>query len=284
MARPRRDGVDYFSFDTDFFSDEKIIMLMARYGADGLAVYIYLLTRVYRDKGYYLEWRGEDSDYLTARALNMSVDKVGQIKAYLLKQSLFDDKLFKSAEVLSSKGIQRRYQQAVKVRAVKNPVVVRGDLWLLDEDETESFIKVRHDVGFSENNPSFSGNNSSNSENYPTKQSKVKQSKVKHSKAEKTAGGGEPACSAAQREFEKIKRPTQTEAERISELCDQHGEQAVVSAIRKAIDRGGKSLAYVERILEDVVRQPQQSGRHQPTYDADDIESMMYDEWFGSEE
>lgn len=282
MARPKKDGVDYFPFDTDFFSDDKIRMLKARYGADGITMYIYLLTRIYSDKGYYLEWYGEDSDCLVAETLNMSSDKVGQIKAYLLKRSLFDDTLFRSAEVLSSKGIQRRYQQAIKGRAAKNPVTVRGDLWLLKEEETESFIKVRHDNGFSKNNPDNSKNNPDNSENYTTKQSKVKQSKVKHSIADAPEVQNAAACGAAHREFERIKRMTPHEAQLISDLCDEHGEKAVVSAIRKAIERGGRSLAYVQRILEDVKPVPP-AGRHEPSYDADEIEAVMYDEWFGDE-
>ena len=184
MARPRKDGVDYFPFDVDFFDDQKIRLLSARYGTDGMMLYIYLLTEIYRDKGYYMNWRKGDSEYLISRTLGFgSTDKVGQIMAYLLGRSmLFDSKLFRSAEVLSSKGIQRRFQQAVKGRAVKNPVEVRWDLWLLDSEETESFIKVRRREDFSENNPDFSMNNPHNSENYTTNQSKVNQSKVNQSK------------------------------------------------------------------------------------------------------
>lgn len=280
MARPKKDGVNYFPFDTDFFSDDKIRMLKARYGADGITMYIYLLTRIYSDKGYYLEWYGEDSDCLVAETLNMSSDKVGQIKAYLLKRSLFDDTLFKSAEVLSSKGIQRRYQQAIKGRAAKNPVNVRGDLWLLEEDETESFIKVRHQNGFSENNPNYSKNNSDNSENNATKQSKANKSKVNKSKAAAPAPVRE-ACCAAVTEFEKIKSPTESEQVRIIELVESFGEDTVISAIRDAHRKGGRSLAYVERILEDAAQH--QAERYQPTYDKDDIEALMQAEWFDEE-
>ena len=53
MARPKKDGLLYFSFDTDFFyADNRIKALRARYGSDGLIFYIYLLTEIYRN-GYY---------------------------------------------------------------------------------------------------------------------------------------------------------------------------------------------------------------------------------------
>ena len=36
LARPRKDGLDYFPLDVDLFEDDKIKILKARYGADGI--------------------------------------------------------------------------------------------------------------------------------------------------------------------------------------------------------------------------------------------------------
>lgn len=44
MARPMKNGLTYFPFDVDFFTDKKIKRLRAKYGADGIAVYMYLLS------------------------------------------------------------------------------------------------------------------------------------------------------------------------------------------------------------------------------------------------
>lgn len=38
MARDRKEGLDYFSFDCDFFSDRKIKRLRAKFGTDGVMV------------------------------------------------------------------------------------------------------------------------------------------------------------------------------------------------------------------------------------------------------
>jgi len=55
MARPRKEGMDYFSFDVDFFTgSKKIKILKARYGADGIVIYLYLLCEIYKN-GYYLK-------------------------------------------------------------------------------------------------------------------------------------------------------------------------------------------------------------------------------------
>lgn len=180
MARPQKKGLEYFPLDVDIFSDKKIRILMARYGSDGYILYNYLLCEIFKE-GYFIR-TDDDFDYLVSSALNMSYEKIGQIRNFLLERSLFDDKLFRSDKVLTSKGIQRRYQQAVKARAVKTAVNVDARFWLLEKEETETFIKVRHNADFSEKNGNCSEKNNNNSENYDTKKSKVKKSKVKESK------------------------------------------------------------------------------------------------------
>ena len=169
MARPRKEGLDYFPIDVDIFEDLEVEY--AKFGADGFTIYMYLLTRVYK-RGYYLE---VDEDFLLVMAarLRMSEQKVMQVLNYLLKRSLFDNTLFQSVKVLTSAGIQERFQLAVKSRALKNPVQVREDLWLLKKEETEPFIKVNPFLNKSKNNSSFSENNSNKSENNATKESKV---------------------------------------------------------------------------------------------------------------
>ena len=55
MARPIREGFDYFSLDTTVFTDDsRIRALMYRFGADGFTIYCYLLCRIYREHGYYV--------------------------------------------------------------------------------------------------------------------------------------------------------------------------------------------------------------------------------------
>ena len=170
LARPRKDGLDYFPLDADFFEDEKIRILKARYGADGIILYIYLLCRIYKH-GYYMKVN-EDFEYLISDDLKMSPDKVKQVLTFLLSRSLFDNTLFQSDAVLTSAGIQRRFQLAVKERAKKNPIQA-GRYWLLKEAETEPFIKCTQFEGFSQKNNNSSGKNKDNSREQSIKESKV---------------------------------------------------------------------------------------------------------------
>lgn len=171
MARPKKKGLDYFPLDADFFSDKKIKILKARYGADGIAIYIYLLCEIYKN-GFYIKV-DDDFQYIMSDDLGMSVDKVKQVLTFLLERSLFDNKLFQSDAVLTSAGIQKRFQLAVKERAKKNPIQIPG-FWLLKKEETEPFIKFSLFEGMSENNGSSSGKNSNNSPEESLKESKVK--------------------------------------------------------------------------------------------------------------
>lgn len=168
-------GLEYFSFDTAFFSDPKVKIVKARYGSDGVLLYLYLLCSIYHE-GYYLQI-DDDFIYVVSADLNMDSEKIGQVLNYLLSRSLFDNTLFQSVKVLTSHGIQIRFQKAVKSRAVKNPVTVDKRFWLLSEEETETFIKVRPCEDNSGKNEDNSRNNEDNSRNYSTKESKVKKRK-----------------------------------------------------------------------------------------------------------
>lgn len=170
MARQQKDGLDYFPLDVDFFEDEKIKILRARYGADGISLYIYLLCRIYK-KGYYIKV-DNDFEYILSADLNMGADKVRQVLTFLLSRSLFDSTLFQSDAVLTSTGIQRRFQLAVKERAKKNPVKV-GRFWLLEKEETKPFIKCTLFEGFSGKNDDSSGKKDVNSPEESLKKSKV---------------------------------------------------------------------------------------------------------------
>ena len=175
MARPQKTGLNYFPLDVDFFSDNKIRILKARYGMDGIMVYIYLLCEIYKN-GYYMQWN-DDFKYILADELNLTDGFIEQVLTFLLERSLLNSTLFKSDTILTSPGIQKRYQLAVKERAKKRQIEIER-FWLLKPEETESFIKVNSFLNDSRNNDSFSRNNSNKSPEKSLKESKVNKSKA----------------------------------------------------------------------------------------------------------
>lgn len=46
MARPQKEGLDYFPLDTDIAEDEKILYLEAETGLEGFAIYVKLLSTI----------------------------------------------------------------------------------------------------------------------------------------------------------------------------------------------------------------------------------------------
>lgn len=204
MARPKQDGLLYFSFDTDFFyADKRIKRLHSRYGNDGIIFYIYLLTEIYR-KGYYIRWDAESMDD-AMDDLHLTEGFIEQVMTFLVSRSLLVKRTLTNpdtiitiqkegdnrpqceladggngqerAEVISSPGIQKRYQEAVKGR--KRQFEVNAEIWLLDEEETASCIKVANNKSFSEKNPYKSEKNKSKSKKNTAKESKVNKSKGK---------------------------------------------------------------------------------------------------------
>lgn len=187
MARPTKQGLDYFPFDVGFFGDNKVRILITRYQSEGLAVYLYILCDIYKE-GYYKSVEDmDDYIYIIADAVKTSPDKVQQIIAFLRKRAMV--RIFEKDEltvcdldaVITSHGIQKRYAEAIKSRKKSISDINRGYWLLTEEEEAEinAFYKSTKNEGFSENNPSFSEKNPDKSEKNSIKESKVKEIKEK---------------------------------------------------------------------------------------------------------
>lgn len=128
MARPIKQGLDYFPFDVDFFSDEKIVAIGGEFGTKGEITTIKLLCAVYRN-GYFIEWSEMLKFKLLKELTGVSAELLDQIVNRLVKWEFFDRNLFDSASILTSKGIQRRFQAISTKMHRKNAI---GEYSLLD--------------------------------------------------------------------------------------------------------------------------------------------------------
>lgn len=176
MSRTQEQGISYFPLDVGFLEDTKLKVLKAKYGSDGVMIFIYIMCRIYRE-GYYTR-ADEDFYYIVSMDLNMSIDKVEQVMTFLLGRSMLDEQLFKSDAILTSAGIQERWQKAIAVRASKTPIEVVGKYWRLSAEKTRPFIKVT----FQEISENSSEKKDVSSEKKDDNSKKYSQSKVKESK------------------------------------------------------------------------------------------------------
>ncbi len=284
MSRPIKYGLDYFPFDVDFFANKKIKRLRAKYGNDGITVYIYLLTQIYHE-GYYIVF---DDDLILdiSDELNISENSTMQILNFLLSRSLFDGKLAKSDKVLTAKSVQRRFQEAKK--GLKRDVEVEAEYWLLDESETLSFIKVRPSNNKSEINGSKSEKNGSKSGINSTKESKEKKSKVNESKENSDEPDGSaptpPVKKPVRHKYGEYKHVMLTD-EQYSKLVEDFGEVKTADYIRKCdeyCEQHGKHYSnYYLTIRKWIKRDEEKGGRSSSSKQRHDNSGASYDlsEW-----
>ncbi|MBS5718964.1 MAG: DUF4373 domain-containing protein, partial [Megasphaera micronuciformis] len=235
-------GLDFFPLDVDFFDDEKVQFVSARFGIKGEVCAIRLLTRIYRN-GYFIKW-DEDSAYLFSKVAGKEFSPclANEIVHELVKRGFFNKSLFDSFGILTSRGIQDRFLKACIRR---KDVEVDARYLLVDSSEFKnlriskayssapSFRKCIHDVSISEENVYIK------EENVDIQaQRKVKESKVKESKEE-----GEERASAAADEimgyYSSNIHPVSSsvEKDKLIALVETHGDAFVHKAIERAVMR-----------------------------------------------
>lgn len=128
MARPQKKGIDYFSFDIDFFEDEKIEPISGEFGVKGEIIVIRLLCAVYRN-GYFAMWN-EQLKMTLANRCKVSFELIDQVISRLVKWGFINEHLFNSAKVITSTGIQKRFQEATRKRKYDYSKL---DYWLISD-------------------------------------------------------------------------------------------------------------------------------------------------------
>lgn len=240
MARPQKKGVDYFPFDVGFFDDRKIKELKGKFGADGIMVYTYLLCLIYKENGYYIQL-DDGFNYVASSDLNMDSGKIAQIIDFLCKRFLFDSALFSSRGILTSRGVQLRFQEAVKARGAKNEIKVNGDIWLLDEAETRDYILAED---YSENNTGFSREK-------PSKENKEKENKENEITAV-PYGGGSPELKNIIDVYEKNIAPiTDIVKNSIIKRMKDVDADVIIYAINEAAAQNVRKWAYINAVIEN---------------------------------
>ena len=184
MAAPGKKGLDYFSFSVDLLNDPKLRRPKMQYGYLAPMVYISLLSLLYRDKGYYIDYSDKDAIiwYVLGDLQGKycpNPETVAEVITALVACGLFSDDLFQR-EIISSKRAQCTFYSATVTRKT---VDIDGSIWLLtDADMAELSVKHCYYLK-THNQPINSINQSINEVNQSiNSQSKVKKSKVEESK------------------------------------------------------------------------------------------------------
>ncbi len=189
MARPIKDGVDYFPKDTDFYSDDKVRLLKAEFGAKGMFILDYLLCEIYGKEGYFIKWDKSKCFLVSDGAgCGCSPEYISEFISGCCRCSFFDERVLNAFGVLTSAGIQRRYLRMLNRR---EQISIIEEYWLLDvNNKNDVPAGVLNKLAFKKvsvyKNPVNVCNNPINVCNNP--QSKIKESKIKQRESNTRAG------------------------------------------------------------------------------------------------
>lgn len=118
MARPMKQGLDYFPMDVSFTRDVKVRRVHMACGMESIGILVYLLSLIYRDQGYYEKW-DEELCFLTAMDLHLEESLAEQVVQKAAQVGFFDGELLADWGILTSAGIQERFLAATRKRKVR---------------------------------------------------------------------------------------------------------------------------------------------------------------------
>lgn len=174
MARPKKQGIDYFPFDVNFFSDVKIRKIARACGSQSTSILICLLCNIYKDNGYYILW-DEDLPFVIADTVGVSEGAVKEVIFKAIQVGFFSKDIYEKYKVLTSYGIQSRFKSAVYKREEIEYIVeylisdIRNAVsdsknQVSDTESTQSKVKVKRKKNISPSPPLKGGGRRKKSE------------------------------------------------------------------------------------------------------------------------
>ena len=129
-------GIPWFPFDVHL--DDKFELIEAEYGLTGFAVVVKLLQKIYGGQGYYCEFT-KDVALLFSRNIGVGYNVVSEIVSASIRRGIFDKDIYEKYGVLTSKGIQTRYFEAVNRRI---NIEVKKEYLLVQVDQKYKNVNI----------------------------------------------------------------------------------------------------------------------------------------------
>jgi len=136
MARPTKQGIDYFPVDSQF--DNQINLYAIENKDIGLNILLKLWQMIYFDEGYYI-YRHKDLGLLLLQWVSVDINRVNACINNAIERNIFDKCLHKRHGILTSRAIQKRYFDAAKR---KKRVEVIKEFLLIDVSAYKNLVYV----------------------------------------------------------------------------------------------------------------------------------------------
>lgn len=224
-------GINYFPLNVHL--DDKFELIEAEFGLKGFAIVVKLFQKIYGQQGYYCEWT-EDVALLFGKNVGLGGDAVSEIVRAAIKRGIFDSELYDKYQILTSRGIQERYFEAVSRR---KEVEVKKEYLLIKVDQIYKNVRILNE------NVNISSKNVNISE-----QKKVEESKVKEKKAEERELPRLPVRIVKLYE-NNIAPLTPITLQGLDDWLNAMSEDVVEYAISEAVKNNKRNYKYIEAIL-----------------------------------
>lgn len=224
-------GINYFPLNVHL--DDKFELIEAEFGLKGFAIVVKLFQKIYGQQGYYCEWT-EDVALLFGKNVGLGGDAVSEIARAAIKRGIFDSELYDKYQILTSRGIQERYFEAVSRR---KEVEVRKEYLLIKVDQIYKNVRILNE------NVNISSKNVNISE-----QKKVEESKVKEKRVEERKLPRLPVRIVKLYE-NNIAPLTPITLRGLDDWLNAMSEDVVEYAISEAVKNNKRNYKYIEAIL-----------------------------------
>lgn len=268
MARPTKQGLDYFPLDVDIDQDEKVALVESQHGLIGFAIVIKLLMRIYKN-GYFHEW-GEREQLLFSKRINVDINYLNEIINDCLKWGLFDENVYKKHKILTSRGIQKRYLEAVKrrkeIKFIKEYSLLHHDF--IKDYTNIVIVNINNEIVSNNNNNLNNGDKNEINVNInsdiidinTTKEKKRKEIKRNEKRSDIVVQGSNENADQSVNIYDEFfkcfgRQPTPILLDELNSFIDQDGlePELLVKAFRKAGEVGA-TYQYAKTILNNWIK------------------------------
>lgn len=146
------EGLRYMQLDVDFIENDKIDIMMEEYQHAGILFCVFMYLRVFKENYFWLQ-EDRKVNQFCKNWLKLPREKYDEMLLFAIKIKIFDRGLFEQYNIVTSRGIQKRYlvitKKWSKVQMIKE--------FILEDVDTYSYqlvfkTKEGHYIGYTNRN------------------------------------------------------------------------------------------------------------------------------------
>lgn len=116
MGRPRKEGIEHFPFDTNTHNTYAIKVLRRRFGNDGFAFYIIIVSEIFKSPNTQLILSARETIQILADDVGVDEERFNLIVACALEVGIFDREPWEQDKTLTSELFKRQADYIIRKR------------------------------------------------------------------------------------------------------------------------------------------------------------------------